>query len=151
MWAFIFRALFAGLGLGLLYLGSRFARFSTVRRAAGKWKALLPRKKCIPWKKGIPWKKCIPWKKGVPEKLLCFLIGLVPALVMVLALWKALGVFNAAICVIHLTVIWILCDGVNLVVRKKRGRGFERYYAGVFALGITFCYLACGWYLAHHV
>lgn len=139
MWAFIFRALFAGLGLGLLYLGSRFARFSTVRRAAGKWKALLPRKKCI------------PWKKGVPEKLLCFLIGLVPALVMVLALWKALGVFNAAICVIHLTVIWILCDGVNLVVRRKRGRDFERYYAGVFALGITFCYLACGWYLAHHV
>ncbi len=126
MWAFIFGALFLGLGLGLLYLASRFARFSVIRRAAGKW-------------------------KGIPGKLLRFALGLVPALALVLALWKAMGVFNAAICVIHLMVIWILCDVVNLFVKKKRGRDFEKYYAGVFALGITFCYLACGWYLAHHV
>ncbi len=133
MWTFIFGALFAGLAFGFLYLASRFARFTLVGRAVEKWK------------------RCIPWMKRVPGKLLGFVLGLVPALLMVLVLWKALGVFNAAICVMHLMVFWLLCDLVNLIVQKRRGRRFDRYYAGVFALGITVCYLGCGWYLAHHV
>ena len=133
MWTFIFGALFAGLAFGFLYLASRFARFTLVGGAVEKWK------------------RCIPWMKRVPGKLLCFVLGLVPVLLMVLVLWKALGVFNAAICVIHLMVFWLLCDLVNLIVQKRRGRRFDRYYAGLFALGITVCYLGCGWYLAHHV
>ena len=121
MWIFILGAIFLGGILGILYLASRFPKFSFVHKLAKE-------------------------KKGI-----CFVIGLVLGVLLLLVLWVSIGFINAAICIIHLVVIWLLCDGVNKLVEKKRGKAFVRYYAGVSAIGITVIYLSCGWFLAHNV
>lgn len=121
MWAFIFMGLIVGSLIGTLYLASRFAKFSIVKKAAGE------------------------------KKVFSFLIGGALAVLILLGTGAALGAINAEIAVIHLVVIWLLCDGVSKLAEKKRKRKFTRYYAGIFAVGITGMYLACGWYLANHV
>ena len=121
MWAFILGAIFLGGILGIVYLASRLAKFSFVHKLAKE-------------------------RKGIR-----FVVGLAMGILLLLILWVAMGFINAAICIIHLVVIWLVCDGVNKLVEKKRGKGFARYYAGASAIGITLIYLACGWFLAHHV
>lgn len=121
MWTFIFGSIFLGAVLGIIYLAGRFGKFSIIRKAAKD-------------------------KKGIR-----LLIGLVIVMFILAVIWLTIGSINAAICIIHLMVIWLVCDGVSKVVEKKRKAGFERYYAGVAAIGITVVYLLCGWYLAHHV
>lgn len=121
MWGFIFLGLIIGSILGVIYLASRFAKFSIIQKAAKE------------------------------KKSLRFVLGLVPALLIIFCMGKFLGAINAEICTLHCVVIWLICDGVSRIAEKKRKQKFERYYAGVFAIGITVVYLSCGWYLAHHV
>lgn len=121
MWTFIFGSIFLAAFMGIVYLAGRFGKFSFVERLA----------------------------KG--KKIFRFLIGCIPVIFIFLLLWFTIGIINAMICIIHLMVFWLLCDFVNWIVRKKRNKEFTRYYAGVAAIGITVIYLACGWYLAHHV
>lgn len=121
MWILIIGGLVLGAFLGIFYLISRFARFFIIRRAAKD------------------------------KRIFRYLIGMVPAAVLVLGLRTVFDTINAALCILHLTVIWILCDIVSRIAEKKRGERFKKYYAGIFALGITAVYLTCGWYLAHHV
>ena len=121
MWTFIFGALILGGVLGTAYLASRFARFTVLQKAVGERKAIR------------------------------FLAGLVVALLLVGVMWAFMGTINAEICVIHLMVFWMICDGISKILEKRRKKKFTRYYAGIFAIGITAVYLACGWYLAHHV
>ena len=66
-------------------------------------------------------------------------------------LWLVWGMMNAAICLLHLVVFWLLWDGVFWVVKKVRRRAFRRYYAGLVAILFTVGYLALGWYQANHV
>ncbi|MCI8542418.1 metallophosphoesterase [Acetatifactor aquisgranensis] len=121
MWGFIFGGLAAGSVLGIIYLSSRFAKFRTVRKAA----------------------------KG--KKILRFLLGLILVLAVAFVTGAALGAINAAIVILHLMVIWLLCDGFSWIAEKKRGQKFRGYYAGILAIGITAVYLTCGWFLANHV
>ena len=121
MWLFIFGGFLLAAFIGILYLISRFARFTIVKKAAGGKKAV------------------------------SLVMGFVLVMVLVLAAGGTLGAINAGICMIHLTVIWLLCDAASGIIKRKYKRTFTYYYAGVFAIGITTVYLACGWYLAHHV
>nr|WP_300837142.1 metallophosphoesterase [uncultured Acetatifactor sp.] len=121
MWTFIFGALAFGSVLGILYLISRFAKFRVIQRIAGE------------------------------KKLLSFLLGIVLVLALAIGIRAGLGTINAAISILHLMAVWLVCDGVSKVMEKKRGKKFTKYYAGIFALGITAAYLICGWYLANHV
>lgn len=121
MWAMIFASLFLGMIAGAIYLASRFAKFSFVRRLAGK------------------------------GRLLRFAAGLVLVGLMAAGVWALLGAINAAITILHLMAVWLICDGVSRLAERKRGKKFSKYYAGVFALAITAAYLGCGWYLANHV
>lgn len=121
MWAFILGGLFLGTVLGILYLAGRFAKFSWVRKTVGE------------------------------RKVFRFLTGLVLVIVIVGITGKAMGAINAEICILHLLVIWLICDGISKLVEKKRKKSFTRYYAGIAAILITIVYLTCGWYLAHHV
>lgn len=121
MWAFIFGAIFLGAVLGVIYLAGRFARFSVIGKAAKE-------------------------RKGIR-----FLIGFVLVLLILFGTGVFLGTINAAICIIHLMVIWLLCDGISKLVERKRKKEFAGYYAGMFAIGITVIYLTCGWVLANHV
>lgn len=121
MWTLIFGGLVLGAFLSVVYLASRFAKFSVVKRLVKK-------------------------RKGIG-----LLAGLVPVLLIFFLTDLAIGSINAIICIIHLMIIWLVCDGIQWLVKKKRKVDFARYYAGVFAIGITAVYLACGWYLAYHV
>lgn len=121
MWALIFGSIIVGTVLGILYLVSRFARFSIVHK----------------------------WAKE--RKIIRFLLGFIPVVLILLVIWMTMGIINAMICILHLMVIWLICDGISRVIEKRRKKEFTRYYAGLFAMGITVIYLICGWYLAHHV
>lgn len=121
MWALIFAFLIIGMIVGVIYLSSRFAKFFFLRKLLGK------------------------------SRILRFVAGLFIVGLLALGIGALLGVINAAIAVLHLTAVWLLCDGVSRLTEWKRGRKFSKYYAGIFALGITAVYLACGWYLANHV
>ena len=107
--------------LSIIYLGSRFARFSFIHKIAKERKAVR------------------------------FIAGVVPVLLILAGTGIFLGIINAMICILHLMVIWLVCDGIRMLLEKKRKKEFSRYYAGVFAIGITAVYLVCGWYLANHV
>lgn len=121
MWTMIFASLFIGMIVGVVYLASRFAKFSFLRRLLGK------------------------------GKLIRFAAGLVLVGLIAAGIWALLGTINAAISILHLMIVWLICDGVSRLAEWKRGKKFSKYYAGVFALGITAAYLGCGWYLANHV
>ncbi|MCH5340760.1 MAG: metallophosphoesterase [Acetatifactor sp.] len=121
MWFFIFGSLILAAVLGNIYLVSRFARFSIIYKAA----------------------------KG--RKIVRYIIGAVLVILLFFSTWAGLGPINAMLTIIHLMVIWLLCDGINGIVKRRRKIHSEKYYAGAFALGITAVYLICGWYLAHHV
>lgn len=121
MWALIFGSVIMGAILSIIYLVSRFARFTFVHKIAGE------------------------------RKPLRLLLGFFPVLLIFLIAWITMGSINAMICIMHLMVFWLVCDGVNRIIEKRRKKDFTRYYAGLCALGITVVYLACGWILAHHV
>lgn len=121
MWMLIFSGLIIGTIAGVIYLASRFAAFDFVKRAA----------------------------KG--RRALRFLIGAAMAVAVVVITGLLFGTISAEIGVIHLVVIWLICDLIGLIAEKRRRKKFTRYYAGIAALAITFVYLAAGWYQAHHV
>lgn len=121
MWTLIFGSILLGTILGILYLASRFARFSLIH------------------------------KMDKERKIIRLLFGFIPVVLILLGTWLAFGIINAMICILHLMVIWLICDGISRMIERRRKKEFTRYYTGVFAMGITVIYLACGWYLAHHV
>lgn len=121
MWVLIFGSVFLGSILGFFYLAGRFARFEVIHRA----------------------------EKG--KKARGILLGMLPVLLILFGAGIILGAINAMIIILHLAGIWLLCDGVSKVAEKTMKKKFKRYYAGIWAIGITAVYLVLGWYLAHHV
>ena len=121
MWAMIFSGLILGTVVGLFYLAGRFSRFSIIKKISGG------------------------------KKLVAFLIGIIPVALIIFCVRAGLGTINAEIAILHMMVIWLLCDGISKLAEKVRKAKFTRYYAGICALGITAVYLCCGWYLANHV
>lgn len=121
MWFFIFGALILASVLGIIYLISRFTRFSIIHKMA----------------------------RG--RRIVRYIMGAVLVILLFFSTWMGLGSINAMLVIIHLMVIWLLCDGINGIVKRRRKVRSEKYYAGIFALGITVVYLICGWYFAHHV
>lgn len=56
------------------------------------------------------------------RKWLRILESLVPVLAMFGVLWYTMGMMDALICMIHLVIIWLLCDGVTALLHKKTGK-----------------------------
>lgn len=121
MWLYILGGLMAGTLISIGYLTSRFARFSILHKVS----------------------------KG--KNFIRLGIAFVLVMLMIVFLGMFFGMINAEICILHLVAIWIICDIIGRFAEKKSRKKFTRYYAGMAALGITFVYLSCGWYLAHHV
>lgn len=121
MWALIFGSVILGTIIGIIYLAGRFAKFGFIHNIAKE-------------------------KKGI-----CLLTGFIIVIFVLAVMWVITGPVNAMVCIIHLMVIWLVCDGINKIVEKKRNKKPGKYYAGVFAILATVIYLACGWYLAHNV
>lgn len=83
------------------------------------------------------------------NRLLAWLLCLTP--VAACAGFLAVNVYGFVIALVHLIVIWLLCDFVALIARLIRGQKSKRYYAGWAALIGTALVLAMGWFCAHHV
>lgn len=91
------------------------------------------------------------------------LAGLLLVLVFSGALILILNMMNAIIILLHLLLIWILCDLADWIIRKVKNKGQKNieeqeapkeerpYIAGMVALVLTAVYLSYGWFCAHHV
>lgn len=89
-------------------------------------------------------------KLGEKRKFLSWLLAAAAAAV-VCGAWAVFNLWTAAVVMIHLFIIWLVCDLIASVIRKLRGKKSERNSAGAAALVITAVYLAFGWYFAHHI
>lgn len=85
--------------------------------------------------------------------VLAWLISIAALALLFLILCLAMDAINAVICILHLLLIWLICDLVCLILRKctkNRVRPAPKWI-GAGALLLTVLWLAGGWYLAHHV
>ncbi|MDO4161604.1 MAG: metallophosphoesterase [Pseudomonadota bacterium] len=105
---------------GLVYLTSRVAKFGFMLKLTGENTKLL------------------------------YLYGLVLVLAVfgMLCLW--LNMMNAVIVVLHLMVLWLVCDAIFGFI-EYRQQPFQHYYAGICAVAMTVLALGTGWFLNHHV
>lgn len=58
---------------------------------------------------------------------------------------------SSIVCILHLIVFWMVSEAIFALITKIRKKTFAKYYAGIVAIVFTVCYLAAGWYQAHHV
>ena len=123
MWYAIISAVFAVVISGAVYISFRSANFSTIKRIA------------------------------CGRKWLARIIGFVILAVLTFVLWFAWGMINALICVVHLVVIWLICDLIAFLTRKlsRKRKTHRTYRAGVAAIVFCVVYLAVGWFFDHHV
>lgn len=121
MWTLIFIGMAIATLAMLMFLGSRFCRFDLVKRLSKD------------------------------RKIIRIVIAVLIVLVLCISLHFLFGIINMPIILIHLGVIWAICDGIVYFIGRKKQIPGNCYWAGIFALIITTGYLGCGWYLAHHV
>lgn len=121
LWMMIFAGMFLGGVAGVIYLVCKIHRFRLPNALAGD-------------------RRKLSW-------LFSALLVVIPFAV----LWQVWGMMNAAICLLHLVVFWLLWDGLFWVAKKLRKWEFQRYYAGAVAILFTVVYLSLGWYQANHV
>lgn len=65
-------------------------------------------------------------------------------------LWL-INVYAVVVAVLHLALIWMLCDLAARIVGRIRKKAPKRYYAGAAALMLAAVYLGAGWINAHHI
>ena len=121
MWIAIIGCLLAAFTAGLLFISFRAAEFNVVLRLTGG-------------------------RRGA-ARLLC----LAAFIALTAALWLAWNMMNAVLCMVHLIVFWLLCDGVGCLAARLHRRTPRREAAGIAAIAICALYLAAGWYAVHHV
>ena len=121
LWFILILSLLALTGAGILFLAGRIGRFAFIRKLSGNRNAL------------------------------SYLLGLAAAILSTAIIWLSIGFMNAIVCMLHLVIFWIVWDVIFQIVQKRQKPESDRYYAGAVAVIITICYLASGWYQAHHV
>lgn len=98
----------------VVYLAARVRRFGPIQRLSKKRRAL-------------------SWLIG-------FALALIPTAALCL-LWTPL---NMAVCLLHLTLFWLLSDLVFALIRRLRHAAFKRYWAGLAALILSVAWLSMG-------
>ena len=83
------------------------------------------------------------------HKALSWLLAI--AAVGLLFLFAFVNLYAVVIVVLHLALIWLICDLVAWIMRRVRKTEPKRYLAGVIALLLTTIYLGAGWIAAHHI
>lgn len=80
------------------------------------------------------------------------LITIALVLLIFFSIWtKLVNIYTVTVIILHLAVIWLICDFVAFIIKKLRKEDFKRYYAGGFAILLTVIYLSFGWFFAHHI
>ena len=88
-------------------------------------------------------------KLAKEHKALSWLLAF--ALVGLLFLFACINLVSVVIVVLHLALIWFLCDLAAWIVRRIRRTEPKRYLAGAIAILLTASYLGAGWIAAHHI
>lgn len=87
------------------------------------------------------------YDKNKPLGILTSFFPIVLCLPFLLVGWAAF-----IVALLHLAVIWMLCDLVGFIIRKLRHKEKrERYITGFAAIAMTAAVLGCGWFMAHHI
>lgn len=123
MWLAIMGSVFAAFALGILYLIRKIRRLGFFDRIAGG--------------RPIAARLCSAAVLALLFGILCLIFD----------------PLNAIICVLHLILIWMICDLFGWILRKtskNRVRVADRKLC-IGATLLTALWLAGGWYLAHHV
>ena len=121
MWMMIMAALILVLLIGIIYLITRFCKFSIIKKLSHE------------------------------NKWIEIFISSVLVIIVFVVSWLLLDLMNAIIILLHLAVIWLIGDFITFIVQKIRKQDFGRYYTGVLVMAFTVIYLCTGWYLANHV
>ena len=121
LWIILMASLFVCTALGTIYLIRRFSRFSFVSKPSGD------------------------------KKSISYLISAAMLAVAFAVIFAFMGAMNTIICLLHLALVWLLCDLAAFLLRKLRKKDFRRYYAGAIAMVFTVLWLSAGWYTAHNV
>ena len=121
MWNIILFCVLAALFSGFVWMAFAICRFDVQRRK-------LPEAR---------------WKR--------FVVGAAIILAGMLMLYLTMDFVNMVICILHLLLIWLVCDGVAMAAQKLMHRSFRHYYQGYAAIVLTTVWLAIGWYNAHYV
>ena len=103
MWIAIIGCLLAAFAAGLLFISFRAAEFGFVRRLTGG-------------------------RKGA-ARLICLAVFAV----LTAALWLAWNMMNAVVCMVHLVVFWLLCDGIVRLAARLHHSTPRREAAGIAA------------------
>ena len=106
---------------GIIFLTSRFHRFSFIE------------------------------KLGRNHKKLSWFISLIPVALIGTASYFLINLWSMIVIMLHLFIIWLICDIIAGLVRKMNGWERYRNYEGAAALIITVLYLSYGWIMAHKV
>lgn len=89
-------------------------------------------------------------KLGEKHSFLAWALAFVIAAV-VCGAWAFVNAWTAAVVMIHLFIIWLVCDIIAAVIHKIRGKSPERNISGAAALAVTAVYLGIGWYLDYNI
>ena len=120
MWLIILSLAMAAAVAGVIFLITRVRKFSIVNRLG---KAILPH-------------------FARAGSLISFIVIFCVAVVLCLTI----GVMNAIIVFIVLAIIWLICDGVSVLIIRITGKRPGFYAAGVCAIALTVLYLGFGYY-----
>lgn len=63
----------------------------------------------------------------------------------------AISPINGIICVLHLVLIWAICELIAYIVKRLTTKKIKKLYTGIVALVLTVSYLCFGWYTTHTV
>ena len=88
-------------------------------------------------------------KIGQKHKIISWIVSLIP--LFIVASLSMINVFAAIVVLLHLVVIWILCDIIGFIVKKITHIKPKRYYSGFIAICLTIIYMSYGWFSAHHI
>lgn len=83
------------------------------------------------------------------HKIAAWLVSLFP--LAAVGLFGFINIYAVIIVLLHLMVIWFICDITGFIAKKISKKTTKKYYAGIVAIVITVIYMGYGWFSAHHV
>lgn len=120
-WGLLFIILFSLMCTGLVYLGKKIKGVSIIKNLTDKSKAA-----------GI----------------------ILPAVIVILITSLcviAFKMFAAIVVLLHLILIWLLCDLISFIIKKLWKKAVKADITAIAAVLLTAIYLGIGWYYAHHI
>ncbi|KIR03225.1 Phosphoesterase [Lachnospiraceae bacterium TWA4] len=80
-----------------------------------------------------------------------FLISLLIEAIVFAGLYYGIGIINAMVVLLHVIIIWLLCDILGSILAKLIKKNKSHNWVGCIAIVVSIVYLCMGWYFGHHV